>query len=975
MPGEEQMLKEFVAQLQSKLLGQLVEVVFDKMERAGDAGSLLKIEEEIRDAIEAARKQWVAETERATDCKGQPLLFSRADMERISNKPQQGQLFDLSEITEDQFFEQAEVKLVDALRHYAEQAHNGQRLQKRLFAEDAVRGFAFLDLCRKRFDVVLMNPPFGELNLKAKKYIVDEYEHSSSDILACFVERTLGLCCRDGFVGAITNRNCFYLTTMADYRKEILQKKVRFEALLDLGYGVLDAMVEPAAYIMKNVRQPDACAPFIRLLTDNDKGAAALTEIGAVNNGVRTPKAFYATPSDFTRLIPAPFCYWVPSHVITALSKLPPIEGNTARINVGLQTGYDWRFLRLVWEVDPRTISPAPRTIVQKPANIRTACLEELRTDKVWAFYSKTDVASPWYSPITLVVKWESNGHEIKNFTNAKGKVRSRRQNEGFYFRPGFSYVRRTTRLVPFVVPSGLIPTAGRSQVYPEPGFEIDVLGVCASRLGSAVARFYGEMFARPLFQASMVQSIPAVPIAKGTKAKLEPSINAEIERRSWVLSRFEPWHEFVLPALLYEDSQVADEWQLDSLIGAELEEQVARDAGLTKADLDLTCLDLQEAISIRRKAKDTNDGADAEGEGDDDQGEEGEGEEGENEEVESSLIDSSPRSLHAGLVSYCVGVAFGRWDVRLALDRTLIPKAQDVLDPLPACPPGSLVSADGLPATSGKMVSEEWLRARPNAVYLPDPKSVKRATITDKDYPIVVNWTGVLVDDPDNSEDIVKRVQSVLEVMFDKRAAAVEKNTCDALDVKTLREYFRKPGNGGFWSDHIGQYTKSRRKAPIYWMLQSSEKSYGVWLYYHRLDKETLLKALLPKGPVGTKLSLEQSNLDDLRKKRKAAESDAKAAKKLDREIEAQEELLNELKDFAEKLEQAAKLEFGDREKLDSNVQYNPDHNDGVVLNIAPLQELVPWREATSYWQQLLEGKHEWSSIGKLLRKKGLVK
>src|SRR5262249_6130810 len=149
----------------------------------------------------------------------------------------------------------------------------------------------------------------------------------------------------------------------------------------------------------------------------------------------------------------------------------------------GLQTGYDWRFLRLVWEVDSRTISPAPRSIVQKPANIRATCLEELRTDKVWAFYSKTDVASPWYSPITLVVKWESNGHEIKNFTNAKGKVRSRPQNEGFYFRPGFSYVRRTTRLVPFLVPSGLIPTAGRSQVYPEPGFEIDVLGVCASRL------------------------------------------------------------------------------------------------------------------------------------------------------------------------------------------------------------------------------------------------------------------------------------------------------------------------------------------------------------------------------------------------------------------------------------------------------------------------------------------------------------
>ena len=35
MPGEEHMLKEFVGQLEPKLLGQLVEVVFDKMKLAG----------------------------------------------------------------------------------------------------------------------------------------------------------------------------------------------------------------------------------------------------------------------------------------------------------------------------------------------------------------------------------------------------------------------------------------------------------------------------------------------------------------------------------------------------------------------------------------------------------------------------------------------------------------------------------------------------------------------------------------------------------------------------------------------------------------------------------------------------------------------------------------------------------------------------------------------------------------------------
>jgi len=87
------------------------------------------------------------------------------------------------------------------------------------------------------------------------------------------------------------------------------------------------------------------------------------------------------------------------------------------------------------------------------------------------------------------------------------------------------------------------------------------------------------------------------------------------------------------------------------------------------------------------------------------------------------------------------------------------------------------------------------------------------------------------------------------------------------------------------------------------------------------------------------------------------------------------EETLLGELKDFADKPERAAKLNFGNPEKLDSNVVYDPDLNDGVVLSIAPLWELVPWKEAKNYWKELLEGRYEWSSMGKLLRKKGLVK
>src|SRR5208282_5129206 len=112
---EDQMLKEFVDQLEPKVLGRVVEVVFDKMKLAGEAGSLLKIEEEIRDAVTAAKKQWLRETTKAIDRKGQPLLFTQAEMDRFAGKAEQGLLFDLSDITDDQFFERAETEVKAAL--------------------------------------------------------------------------------------------------------------------------------------------------------------------------------------------------------------------------------------------------------------------------------------------------------------------------------------------------------------------------------------------------------------------------------------------------------------------------------------------------------------------------------------------------------------------------------------------------------------------------------------------------------------------------------------------------------------------------------------------------------------------------------------------------------------------------------------------------------------------------------------------
>jgi hypothetical protein len=216
------------------------------------------------------------------------------------------------------------------------------------------------------------------------------------------------------------------------------------------------------------------------------------------------------------------------------------------------------------------------------------------------------------------------------------------------------------------------------------------------------------------------------------------------------------------------------------------------------------------------------------------------------------------------------------------------------------------------------------------------------------------------LTDDSEHQADIVRRVQGVVELIWKERADTIENEACEILDVKALREYFRRPGKGGFWDGHVSRYSKSRRKAPIYWLLQSSRKNYAIWLYYHRLDKDLLFKALV--NYVEPKIRLKTSRFQTLLSQKAAAGESGKEAKRLAKEGEQQEDFLSELRDFEDKLRRAA------------NLHLEPDLNDGVVPNIAPLHELVPWKEAKSYWEELLEGKYEWSSIGKQLQERGLV-
>ena len=285
--------------------------------------------------------------------------------------------------------------------------------------------------------------------------------------------------------------------------------------------------------------------------------------------------------------------------------------------------------------------------------------------------------------------------------------------------------------------------------------------------------------------------------------------------------------------------------------------------------------------------------------------------------EADDSANDAA--DLAAELVSWAVGTAFGRFDVRLVSGaRLLLPAEPEPFDSLPTCSPGMLTGGDGLPINQ-------------------PPEG----------YPLVFPAAGVLVDDLGHAEDLPSAVRAVFDAVFGADADPWWDDVATLLDPKDhdLRGWLA----GSFFEHHIQRHSKSRRKAPILWQLGTPSGRYSVWLYAHRLTRDSLF--LVQNEIVGPKLAHEAQRLTSLVQNGGGSPSAPER-----KEIASQEAVVEELRAMLEEVKRVAPL-------------WNPSLDDGVVLTMAPLWRLVtqckPWqKELKAKWDELSAGTYDWAHL-----------
>jgi len=907
MPGEANMLRELTSQLQPQVLGQLVEVIFEKMELAGVAGSLLKTEKELRDAIDKARNQW--------------LSLRRPEQQELFpglKQPTQGELFDVRGVTHEEFWEQAEGRILDSLSAYAQRAQDRLAFQRKLFAEDAGQGFAFVDLCRQLYDVVLMNPPFGEPARDAKPYLQVAYPVSKNDLYASFVERGIARLSPQAVLGAITSRAGFFLSSFRKWREDTVLGEAHPIAFADLGYGVLDsAVVGTAAYTLERAQESSRYGEtyFFRLLDEEDRESTLGRVVYAVLTGVASECIRSVDTESFRQVPGTPFAYWVSEGIRRLFRSLPPFKSEGRMVRQGLATADDFRFVRAWWEVPPHKVLTG--TLGTTPAEFRQGTFE----GKSWVPFAKGGTFSPYFTDLHLVLSWERDGRELKAWAETLPGCShwSRRiASAEHYFKPGLTWPGRPHKRGWFShVPKGVIfshtgqmlllpteehwPTCALLNSDPYIGLLHLLMPRGADQVGGQTLKY----------EVGYVASVPVPQFPPQAKQELS---DAAVASHSAVRSLGEAEElslAFRAPAAVQgEGSTIAE--SLSSWRGQI--RQKRKDFALCQARVNdvafmLYGIEGDDRKRIEESLQTPRGQSDAETSRTSDQVG-GDGSPGE--ETSADTL-----SLLRGLLSYAVGCVFGRWDVRFASGERTATRLPDPFTPLPPCPPGMLVD-NGMPRK-----------------------------VSPPEYPLSISTDGILLDDSDH---MAQSIRTVLELFWAGGTQYVEQETCEVLGVQNLREYFSSPGR--FFDDHLRLYSKSRRKAPIYWPLSTDSAHYTVWVYYHRLDEQTLYTIV--NRYVEPKIEEADRGIARLREQLDGASGSN--ATRLRDELNGAQSFLGELRDFREELLRVASL------------PYKPNLDDGVIINAAPLHKLFrhrQWaRDCKQVWDKLERGDYDWAHL-----------
>lgn len=841
MPGNKRLLKGLMDEF-DKPMQRLLTTIWNKMKYVGEAGLLFKMEKEISDDIEYLRKNWSKVNQNrnvsfydSEERRAEVMAANEARTELRHHK--------------DEFFEEIAERLQTALQELSSRLSEEEGYENALFSEDATRGFAFIELCQKRFDCIVMNPPFGEGSEHTSQYMNDNYPAWSKNLVCAFFDRMQDMLDDDGKLGAIFDRTVMIKSSYETFRRRNLCGFIT--ACADTGWGVLDASVETSTLVL-NKLSSDVEGVFMDVQDVNpeEKDENLSVLIKTYNRGEDAKWIYVAKSVEFDNLPNTVIGYYFGNDILK-LFKNTNLESRNIIARNG-HTLTSATHFRLFYEIPSNSIS--------------------------YKVMYNGSTYSLFYSYYRELCYWGINGKLLASNSNVVLR------NQNYHFLQGVGYGKRGEILDAHIFKKDMLFTV---EGYAFSNINDSESLALNSLLDSILGQYALNLYTGQHKQTGNVNLLP-MPDYAIRQSDIERIVNAIIDiKRKW----------FSLDETNLEYHGLIAQMHIDTTIDAALnkmQEQLTADYAryeeLVKEndDLWMDLADIDRNSEFRQTLNNYKsrrpyeellsiDGASCQ-----------------------NVIDK--KVMAQEIVMELVGMTFGRWNTAYAKGEQAIPEFGDVFDALPFMP-----------------VVSQGEATCPAQLDVP----------TD----------GILTNNSDSSLCLASHVREVMHYLWADRADDMEYELCQLIGCKSLQAYLASPT--GFFDYHFKRYTKSRRKAPIYWLLASEDGTVDYWVYYPKLSKNTLPQLIIrlreQQEQLRTRLNAALAAHD------KTQESQTRA------EQEQVEGMMDELNRI---------LAAG----------YVPNHDDGVPVTAAPLLHLAasrPWRVECEKNMELLEkGDYDWSHL-----------
>ena len=406
-------------------------------------------------------------------------------------------------------------------------------------------------LLSNKYHCIVDNPPYmgsRKMDDKLKTYLRTNFKNAHQDLYACFISSAKNQLLNKGIASFVTLQGWLFVSSFENFRKWLLDNYM-FESLVQIGgnsFPSLNSQVARAVTFTFSNSENEYKNYVKSFDLDNVTNSHSVNKKELFSNYINNNKFTVRDFSIFRTISRHTFLHSVQSSLLNAFINSEPL-GSIAKPKQGLATGNNNRFVRFWFE-----------TVFDKSTWSKNSL-----SDKMWFPYNKGGDFNKWFGNSENVVNWQNNGSQIKNFTDSNGKLRSRPQNEQYYFREGVTYsLIGNSEFCARYYPQGFLFDVGGSGFFPDKENLLPLLGLVNSKVGSLIL---SRLNPTVNFQVGDIENIPVI-LNESIRKKSSLLVQKNIEISLYELQRSEIQPYFHKVQLINKDFDIIEDLIEDQL-------------------------------------------------------------------------------------------------------------------------------------------------------------------------------------------------------------------------------------------------------------------------------------------------------------------------------------------------------------------------------------------------------------------------